>query len=227
MGKRITTVCIILGTLLMLAACNSSTEYLLTKEINLDADCNVESYITYEYENDEQNIVKKTMYNEEDEIEFYNVIRYDEQGREIESTNFNKDGQIEGVTNWIYDETGYKIVELKEGREAKEVVDVTLNENGDVAIMEFLDTGIVEEYEYDENGFLVMVKSTLGDVTTFTKYINDEKGKVLKAEYYVSEDNVIFYTRYYYDIKGNLVGEKEFYSNGNLINEKEYEYKKK
>lgn len=30
MGKRITTVCIILGTLLMLAACNSSTEYLLT-----------------------------------------------------------------------------------------------------------------------------------------------------------------------------------------------------
>ena len=112
MGKRITTVCIILGTLLMLAACNSSTEYLLTKEINL-MHCNVESYITYEYENDEQNIVKKTMYNEEDEIEFYNVIRYDEQGREIESTNFNKDGQIEGVTNWIYDETGYKIVELK------------------------------------------------------------------------------------------------------------------
>ena len=54
-----------------------------------------------------------------------------------------------------------------------------------------------------------MVKSTLGDVTTFTKYINDEKGKELKAEYYVSEDNVIYYTRYYYDIKENLVGEKD------------------
>ena len=36
---------------------------------------------------------------------------------------------------------------------------------------------------------------------------------------------MIFYTRYYYDIK-EIWWEKEFYSNGNLINEKEYEYKR-
>lgn len=227
MGKRIVGTIAILVVLIVLAACNGSSEYLLTKEVNLDADGNVEFYITYEYENDEQNIVKKTKYNKDDEIEYYSVIMYDEQGREVESTSFNKEGQIENVCNWIYDEDGYTIVEYKEGHEAKEVVDTSFNENGDVAVKEFLDTSIVEEYEYDENGFLVMVKSTLGEVTTYTKYINDEKGKVLKAEYFVTEDDVLIYTRYYYDMKGNLVGEKEFYSNGNLISEKEYEYTKK
>lgn len=224
MHKRIMSIFMIIA-MFTLVSC-SEADYVITKEIKLVSDGNVKSYTTYEYEDDK--IVKEISYNEDGEIEYYNVIDYDEQGREIGAVTFDPNGEQSGIMKWTYDESGYTVLIEKEGSVEDEIINVTLNENGDILKMENSSYGgIVEEYEYDENGYLVKVVSTTGNASTYTVYINDEKGKVLKAEHYGSEDNMFGYTRYYYNLRGKLVGEKEFYSSGNLISETEYEYKKK
>ena len=62
-------------------------------EINL---MNGRTYITYEYENDEQNIVKKICITKR--MRLNSTMLSGTTSREgNESTNFNKDGQIEGL----------------------------------------------------------------------------------------------------------------------------------
>lgn len=253
MKKRIAVTLVSLLTLFLCVACNGEVEYLKTKVINRDAEGNLSTYTTYEYDKN-NNLVKQSEYNDDNKVMFYSVREYDdgnnlisyksydsddsirshtvykhdEQGREIESISYDSNEIKQSITSRTYDESGYADILYDRDSNQVSTTIVTLNENGDFLRREFnyYQSSSVMEYEYDKDGYLIKRSFRTDEMRSHTLYFNDSKGNVIESEEYGPEGNIIWYVIYTYDKNGNLVGEEFFNPNDELTGSIKHEYKK-
>lgn len=253
MINRLSILFVLLTSLLALSACGGEIEYLMTKQTVYDVDGSVRYYILYEYDK-KNNLVKESdcdkdgnirhhisyQYDKDNKLvisekhignslESRAVYKYDDKGREIEKKLYNKSGVAYSTKVNTYEESGHTEVTYDEDSNIKFTRKVILNDKGDTLKIEnvtSLNSKIIEEYEYDESGYLIKCHVKNDDAYgVYTIYINDSKGRVLERQDYQNGE-LARYLKHTYDKNGNLVAIEVFSPYDIQIGITRYEYKK-
>lgn len=165
---------------------------LTTKRYDMDG------HFLFEYDSHE-NVIKKSNYDLNGELEYYTEYAYDQQDREISYIDFDKSGSQTRKVLTEYAEDGTKTVYFYGANDEPEGTTVfKYNENGDV----------IKQLEYMADGTLdtrqVLEYNALGNETaTFT---------------YNGDGSLAFRSETIFDEDGNFLDHIEYDADGNVIN---------
>lgn len=156
-----------------------------------------DGHIIFEYDSHE-NVVKKSDYDMNGDLEAYTEYTYDQQDREISCITFDKNGSQARKYLTEYDEDGTKTIYSYDANDESEGSTVfKYNENGDVIEhLEYLADGTLntrEVYEYNQDGNETATFTYNGDgsLSFRTETTYDENGNFLDYVTYDSEGNVM------------------------------------
>lgn len=165
---------------------------LTTKRYHMDG------HILFEYDSHE-NVIKKSNYDLNGELEYYTEYAYDQQDREISCIDFDKSGSQTRKYLTEYDEDDTKTIYFYGANDEPEGTTVfKYNENGDV----------IEQLDYMANGTL--------DTRQVLEY--DELGNETATFTYNGDGSLSFRSENIYDEDGNFLDHIEYDADGNRIN---------
>lgn len=164
-------------------------------------------FFTYKY--DELNrLVQMDEHSESKELKFRSINMYDDKGNCIESNTYKPNGDLHSKSIYKYDDKG-NCIEYAHYKE---------------------DGSLYYKYiwKYDNKGNIIEedeVKSMFGDKGNTTRYVYDNKNKIVKRTYIEPSGDIDYVIDYKYDEKGNIINEKSVSDSGINTYTIDYMYK--
>ena len=135
----------------------------------------------------------------------YWINKYDEHNNRIESITYGPDDNIMFVekSTYEYDDAGRKIKESTEqkqnGFDFGMAIEISYTYDEDGKLLSTLNTyGAENIYEYDDNGYLIKITTKSSGSEVVTLYTNDDKGNLIKEEYFNLDGSPNGYSEYEY-----------------------------
>lgn len=179
---------------------------------------------------EEQLLIKRTTYNENDEMTGWTEYEYDEEGNVIRENCYDENGEKwlenifdENENKWHMTNNEYEYEEVKFYDEEERIKQREIYDEGELTCL--------DEYEYDkENGG---IKKTYTyeegnkEQSYENKYIYNTEGNVLSMYVYYfnkSEKNLNYWIEYSYNTLGDCIEERRFDVDGKILDVTRYEY---
>ncbi len=167
---------------------------------------------------DEGERLKEISYWQDGQIS--SVYEYDPSKRQLWLTDYDKEGNTERKYRTDYDDRGNEILRVEYDGEGKisPVRDCACDPEEYIPYWRF-------ENSYDESGNLVrQIVYDIDDIQTGHMENTYDDGRLIRAEEYDAENNLLYYSEYVYDEKGDAVSYFSVNEYGTEKVERAYEY---
>ena len=167
---------------------------------------------------DEGERLKEISYWQDGQIS--SVYEYDPSKRQLWLTDYDKEGNTERKYRTDYDDRGNEILRVEYDGEGKisPVRDCACDPEEYIPYWRF-------ENSYDESGNLVrQIVYDIDDIQTGHMENTYDDGRLIRAEEYDAENNLLYYSEYVYDEKGDTVSYFSVNEYGTEKVERVYEY---